>query len=82
MSSTGSPMCSGHDRPGGDSVEYPFGSYHAKTLAEGNVLRYTRTFEIKQVNVPVSQAEDLKKFYRIIAKAERDNAVLKPGAAH
>jgi len=61
-------------------VDYSFGSYHAKSVAEGNVLKYTRTVEIKQVSVPVSQAEDLKKFYRIIASDERNTAVLKPAA--
>ena len=63
-------------------VDYPFGSYHAKTVSEGNVLKYTRTFEIKQVSVPVSQADDLKKFYRMIATDERNNAVLKPAGTH
>jgi len=63
-------------------ADYVFGSYHAKTVVEGNVLKYTRTFEIKQVSVPVSQVEDLKKFYRIIATDERNNAVLKPAGTH
>jgi len=35
-------------------------------------------FEIKQPSVPVSKAEELKKFYRIIATDERNTAVLKP----
>ena len=44
-----------------------------------NVVKYTRTFEVKELSVPVlSKAEDLKKFYRIIANDERTNAVLKP----
>ena len=59
-------------------VDYSFGSYHSKTEAQGNVLKYTRTYEIKQLSVPVSQAEDLKKFYRIIGNDERGTAVLKP----
>jgi hypothetical protein len=59
-------------------VDYNFGSYHSKTVAEGNVLKYTRTYEIKQLSVPVSQAEELKKFYRIIGNDERGTAVLKP----
>lgn len=42
------------------------------------MLNYTRTFEVKQLSVPVSQAADLKKFYRIIASDERNTAVLKP----
>jgi len=29
-------------------------------------LRYSRTFEIRELSVPVSNAEQLKKFYRVI----------------
>jgi Domain of Unknown Function with PDB structure (DUF3857)/Transglutaminase-like superfamily len=64
--------------PSPTDVDYPFGSYHSKTVAEGNVLKYTRTYEIKQLSVPVSQADDLKKFFRIIGNDERGTAVLKP----
>lgn len=66
------------DLPAPADVEYSFGSYHSKTVAEGNVLKYTRTYELKQLSVPVSQAEDLKKFFRIIGNDERSTAVLKP----
>ena len=59
-------------------VEYSFGSYHSKTVADGRVLKYMRTYEIKQLSVPVSQAEELKKFFRIIGNDERGTAVLKP----
>ena len=69
------------DLPAAADVDYPFGSYHAKTVAEGRVLKYTRTYEIKELSVPVSQADDLKKFYRIIASDERNNAVLRPVGA-
>ncbi|HET6928893.1 MAG TPA: DUF3857 and transglutaminase domain-containing protein, partial [Candidatus Acidoferrum sp.] len=61
-------------------VEYSFGSYHSKTEADGDTIRYTRTVEIKELSVPVSKADDLKKFYRIIASDERNTAVLKPVA--
>jgi len=63
-------------------VEYSFASYHSKTEASGNTIRYTRTFEIKELSVPVSKADDLKKFYRVIAGDERNTAVLKPTASH
>ena len=66
------------DLPPPTDADYPFGSYHSKTVADGKVLKYTRTYEIKQLSVPVSQAEDLKKFYRIIGNDERGTAVLKP----
>jgi hypothetical protein len=44
----------------------------------GNVVGYTRTFEVKELSVPVNKAEDLRKFYRIIAGDERNTVVLKP----
>jgi hypothetical protein len=37
-----------------------------------------REFEVKQLSVPVSKTEELKKFYRIVATDERNTAVLKP----
>jgi hypothetical protein len=59
-------------------VDFGFASYHSKTVAKGNVIGYTRTFEVKELSVPVSKAEELKKFYRMIASDERNTAVLKP----
>jgi hypothetical protein len=59
-------------------VDFSFASYHSKTEAKGNVIGYTRTFEVKELSVPVSKAGDLKKFYRIIASDERNTAVLRP----
>jgi hypothetical protein len=61
-------------------VDFSFASYHSKTEASGNILRYTRTFEIKELKVPMSKMDDLKKCYRIIAGDERNTAVLKPVA--
>ncbi len=66
------------DLPPAVDVDYSFASYHSKTEAAGNVLRYTRTFEIKELSVPLNKMDDLKKFYRIIAGDERNTAVLKP----
>lgn len=60
------------------NADYDFASYHSKTEKDGNVLRYTRVFEIKQLTVPVNRTDDLKKFYRIVATDERSSAVLKP----
>jgi uncharacterized protein DUF3857/transglutaminase superfamily protein len=61
-------------------VEYSFGSYHSKTEASGQTLHYTRSLEIKELSVPVSEMDELKKFYRMIASDERNTAVLKPMA--
>ncbi len=65
------------DLPPAVDADYPFASYHAKTELVGNVLHYHRTFELKELSVPVSEAGQLKKFYRIIATDERSTAVLK-----
>jgi hypothetical protein len=62
-------------------VDYSFGSYHSKTEANGQMLHYTRALEIKELSVPVSKMDDLKKFYRMIAADERNTAVLKPAGA-
>jgi transglutaminase-like putative cysteine protease len=59
-------------------IDVGFASYHSKTEANGNVIGYTRTFEVKELSVPVSKTADLKKFYRAIATDERSTAVLKP----
>jgi hypothetical protein len=65
------------DLPPAVDADFPFASYHAKTEVVGNVLRYHRTYEVKELSVPVSEAAQFKKFYRIIASDERNNAVLK-----
>src|ERR1700675_201739 len=66
------------DLPPPIHAEYSVATYESKTETSGNVLRYTRTFEVKETSVPLSKVEDLKKLYRIIAGDERNTAVLKP----
>jgi hypothetical protein len=68
------------DLPPPVNADYSFASYHSKTEVNGNTLKYTRTFEVKELSVPLSKVEDLKKLYRIIAGDERNTAVLKPVA--
>jgi hypothetical protein len=65
------------DLPPAVDADFSFASYHSKTSLEGNLIRYTRTFEIKELSVPVAQAPELKKLYRIIAGDERNTAVLR-----
>lgn len=67
--------------PPATDLNYSFASYHSKTEASGNALRYTRTFEIKELSVPTSKVEELKTLYRRIASDERNTAVLKPTSA-
>lgn len=66
------------DLPPAVNADYSFASYHSKTEVSGSTLKYTRTFEVKELSVPLGKVEDLKKLYRIIAGDERNNAVLRP----
>jgi hypothetical protein len=68
------------DLPPPVNADYGFASYHSKTEVSGTTLKYTRTFEVKELSVPVTKVDDLKKLYRIIAGDERNTAVLKPTA--
>jgi hypothetical protein len=64
------------DIPPAVDADYSFASYHAKTVVDGNLIHYSRTLEVKELIVPVTRADDLKKFYRIIAGDERNTVVL------
>jgi hypothetical protein len=68
------------DLPAPVNADYDFASYHSQTETAGNLVRYTRTFEIKELSVPAQRAEELRKFYRIIAGDERSTVVLKSTA--
>jgi predicted transglutaminase-like cysteine proteinase len=68
------------DVPPPVDADYDFASYHSKTEVKGNVIDYQRTFEVKELSVPVSRSEELRKFYRIIASDERNTVVLKTAA--
>jgi hypothetical protein len=68
------------DMPPPVDSDFGFASYHSKTEVSAGVIHYSRTFEVKELSVPAGKAEDLKKFYRIIASDERNAVVLKPSA--
>jgi hypothetical protein len=61
-------------------ADYGFASYHSKTEVKGNVIHYSRTFEVKELSVPVAKADELKKFYRQIGGDERNTVVLRAEA--
>jgi hypothetical protein len=58
-------------------VDEGFATYHSKTELIGRTLRYTRSYEIDKLSVPVDRAQDLRALYRIIKADERNEAVLK-----
>jgi hypothetical protein len=65
------------DMPPPVDADYSFASYHSKTEVSGGVIRYTRTFEVKELSVPVERTNDLKRFDRAITSDERSTVVLK-----
>jgi len=54
-----------------------FIAYRSVTEVKGNVLRYARTAEIRELSVPVTKADALRQFFRAIEHDERMSAVLK-----
>jgi hypothetical protein len=69
------------DLPPPVTVNYGFASYESKASVVGRNLRYSRTFEIKELSVPAAKAGDLRELYRAIAQDERSSAVLKLSSA-
>ncbi len=65
------------DTPPPVDADYSFASYHSKTEVSGGVIRYTRTFEVKELSLPVNRADELKRFDRAITGDERNTVVLK-----
>lgn len=65
------------DLPPPANVDYNFASYQSKTEMKGNTLVYTRSFEVKELSVPVDQLPQLKAMMRVIGGDERGTAVLK-----
>jgi hypothetical protein len=59
-------------------IEYDFATYSSQVeMVSGNVLRYSRTYQVKDVVVPSSRLGDLKRFYRQILTDEGSAAVFK-----
>jgi hypothetical protein len=54
--------------------------YHSRCEVTGTVLRYTRSYQINALRVPVEQWDELLTFHSRIARDERTNAVLKQKA--
>jgi len=61
--------------------DHPYASYHSKTELVGHTLKYTRSFEIKQLTVSAALAPELRDFFRRILNEERQVAVLHRTAA-
>jgi len=62
-------------------ADYGFALYQSESKVVNQVLRYTRSFEIKQLSVPTDKLDELKSLYRLIYGDERRMAVLKPAGS-
>ncbi len=58
-------------------VSFPFAEYQSGVHTSESSFRYTRSYEVKDVNVREENLPDLKKFFRQIASEERDVVILK-----
>jgi len=65
------------DLPPAVDIDDGFAAYHSKTEVRGHALRYSRTFEIRELSVPADKATQLRDFYRTVWADERAQAVLK-----
>lgn len=56
-----------------------FATYTSKVEVNGNVLRYTRTLQIKGVMVPTAKLADVKDFLQKVAADQQMFVALRPG---
>jgi hypothetical protein len=63
------------DGPG--AMQRHYGDCKDKAEAAGGVMRYTRTFVLKQLSMSVERANELKGCYRTISGNERNTVVLR-----
>ncbi|WP_103931177.1 DUF3857 domain-containing transglutaminase family protein [Bryocella elongata] len=57
--------------------DFGFASYESKTVLNGRVLHYTRTYTVRQVEVPAEKYGEVQKLASVIASDEDSRAVLK-----
>ena len=58
-------------------VDVGFAEYESKTEVQGQILRYTRDYPLRKLQVPTTQETELKRLYSTIYSDERNSAVLK-----
>ena len=51
--------------------DYPFAAYKSETHSAEHALHYTRTYELKDVRVPLERLQDVRRFF---AKSQMTNA--------
>jgi len=59
------------------SVDMGFASYTSSSKLEGNTLRYTRTYTVRELTLPPERYGELQKLASVISNDEQSSAVLK-----
>lgn len=65
------------EMPEAVEYEYPFATYKSEIRVAQHVLHYSRSYELKDVLVPVERMDDLKKFFREIFDDEHAYTIMK-----
>jgi hypothetical protein len=59
-------------------VDVGFAAYRSRTELVGSQLRYSRSYEVRELLVPAARVEDYRRLQREIARDERAVVLLKP----
>jgi len=59
------------------SVDMGFAAYTSASKMDGNTLRYTRTYTVREVTLPAERYGELQKLAGVIANDEQSSAVFK-----
>ena len=65
------------ETPEAVKYDHPFAAYKSESRITEHLLHYSRSYELKDVRIPVEQLEDLKKFFREISDDERAYTIMK-----
>ncbi len=65
------------EKPPSPNYDYKFAAYKADISIAGQVLKYTRNYELRDVRIPVEHLDELKQLYRLIADDEGAYTILK-----
>jgi hypothetical protein len=58
-------------------LDLDFASYHSSVTARGKTLHYEREYEVKELELPASRAQDFRKLESAILSDEKSTVVLK-----
>src|SRR5262249_28145938 len=54
-----------------------FASYESSTTVDKNVIHYSRTYAMKEIEIPAKKVDDVRDFMSLISTDEHSNVILK-----